>query len=319
MKKVIKIIGAGQLGSRHLQALKSVSIPLKIEVIDAFQGSLDTAKERYESIPGFEYHELEYSLELKSSEDTDVAIIATNADVRKQVIEDLLNSTRVKNLIIEKIMFNEPEEYAVIEALLIKHQVNAWVNCPMRMMPSYQNIHEMLESSPINYRVTGGAFGLMTNAIHYLDHVAHLSACDAFSLDLSGLSPELIPSKRKSFYEITGRLTAIFSDGSRCEMIEELNSQAPVLIEIFNQNHRYIIRENQRLAWYSGELNNWQWSEIQFDILFQSQMTGLVVEKILQENQCDLTPFASSKKIHLQLLNPIQNFEKFQEEEFLFT
>jgi hypothetical protein len=319
MKKIIKIIGAGQLGSRHLQALKSVQTPLKIHVIDAFQASLDLAKERYESIPGFEHHELVYSLDCNDSEDIDIAIIATNADVRKKVISDLLACSRVKNLIIEKIMFNDVDDYDVIEKLLEKHHVQAWVNCPMRMMMSYQSIAETIGNSPINYRVTGGTFGLMTNAIHYLDHLAYLSACDAFLLDLSGLSPQLLPSKRKGFYEITGRLIAEFADGSRCEMIEDFNSKAPVLIEIFNQNHRYVIRENERLAWYSGELNDWQWSEIQFDIPYQSQMTTQVVEKILQDNACDLSPYAISKKIHLQLLKPIKNFEKFSAQEFLFT
>jgi hypothetical protein len=319
MKKVIKIIGAGQLGSRHLQALKAVRTPLKIHVIDAFQASLDLAKERYESIPGYEHHELQFSLEINDCENTDIAIIATNADVRKKVITDLLASCHVKNLIIEKIMFNAAEDYAVIEHLLEKHQVQAWVNCPMRMMMSYQNIHETLGHGPIHYRVTGGAFGLMTNAIHYLDHLSHLSACEEFSLDLSGLSTDLLPSKRKGFYEITGRLLAQFADGSRCEIVEDLNSRAPVLIEIFNQNHRYIIRENERLAWYSGEHNDWKWTEIQFDIPYQSQMTTEVVEKILQDNTCDLSPYAISKKIHLQLLNPIKNFKKFKQEEFLFT
>jgi hypothetical protein len=319
MKKIIKIIGAGQLGSRHLQALKNVQTPLKIHVIDSFQASLDIAKERYESFLGFSHHELVFSLNLDDTEDTDIAIIATNADIRKKVINDLLANCQVKNLIIEKIMFNDENDYNVIETLLQKNRVQAWVNCPMRMMRSYQTVTDTLGNTPISYRVTGGAFGLMTNAIHYLDHLAHLSACDTFSLDLSGLSPHLLLSKRKGFYEITGRLVAEFVDGSRCEMIENLNSQAPVLIEIFNQNHRYVIRENERLAWYSGNSNNWQWNEIQFDIPYQSQMTTQVVEKILQYNTCDLSPYETSKKIHLQLLNPIKNFEKFSEQEFIFT
>jgi Oxidoreductase family, NAD-binding Rossmann fold len=319
MKKFIKMIGAGQLGSRHLQALKSVQTPLKIHVIDVFQSSLDLAKERYESIPGFDHHELVYSLDCQHGEDIDIAIIATNADVRKKVISDLLAGNRVKNLIIEKIMFNDMDDYEVIEKLLEKHHVQAWVNCPMRMMISYQHLAETIGNSPINYRVTGGAFGLMTNAIHYLDHLAYLSACNTFLLDLSGLSPHLLSSKRKGFDEITGRLVAEFADGSRCEMIEDFNSKAPVLIEIFNQNHRYVIRENERLAWYSGELNDWRWKEIPFDIPYQSQMTTQVVEKILQDKICDLSPYAISKKIHLQLLKPIKNFEKFSAQEFLFT
>ena len=49
MKKVF-IIGAGQLGSRHLQALKYVKEALDISVIDPREESLSTAKERYASL-----------------------------------------------------------------------------------------------------------------------------------------------------------------------------------------------------------------------------------------------------------------------------
>ena len=50
-KYKIFIIGAGQIGSRHLQALRAVRIPLKISVIDPSTESLDLAKQRYEEMP----------------------------------------------------------------------------------------------------------------------------------------------------------------------------------------------------------------------------------------------------------------------------
>ena len=46
--KTVLVIGAGQLGSRHLQALKLVQNDLSISVVDPFQASLDVAKERFE-------------------------------------------------------------------------------------------------------------------------------------------------------------------------------------------------------------------------------------------------------------------------------
>ena len=55
-KKVV-IIGAGNIGSRHLQALKAVKIPLEIFVIDPSQASLDLSKERYKSMPEGKFSE----------------------------------------------------------------------------------------------------------------------------------------------------------------------------------------------------------------------------------------------------------------------
>ena len=80
MKKVY-LIGAGQIGSRHLQALKSVSQPLSIKVIDPFQNSLDVAKQRYEEMPAGEHeHEVSYHTEIPSDgEEVDLAFITTSA------------------------------------------------------------------------------------------------------------------------------------------------------------------------------------------------------------------------------------------------
>jgi ornithine cyclodeaminase/alanine dehydrogenase-like protein (mu-crystallin family) len=42
------IVGAGNIGSRHLQALKLVKTPLKIHVIDPSMNALKISKERYD-------------------------------------------------------------------------------------------------------------------------------------------------------------------------------------------------------------------------------------------------------------------------------
>ena len=54
----ICIIGAGQLGSRHLQALKMVLQPLLITVVDPSSESLKMAEERYQAAAGSGNHQL---------------------------------------------------------------------------------------------------------------------------------------------------------------------------------------------------------------------------------------------------------------------
>lgn len=46
----IAIIGAGQLGSRHLQGLKRAQIPMKIQVVNNALQALEVAEERYEQV-----------------------------------------------------------------------------------------------------------------------------------------------------------------------------------------------------------------------------------------------------------------------------
>jgi len=304
----VKIVGAGQLGSRHLQALKGVRQPLDIQVIDPSEASLKVARERFDAVSSGQSHHISFNTSLDEGDATDIAIVATNSDVRRKALEGLFNVSRVKFLVVEKLLFNQPADYAVIERRLAATGAKAWVNCPMRVMPVYGEIKKNLAQTPIYYRVTGSQFGLVTNAIHYLDHLAHLSGCEEFELDTSGLDHMPIPSKRSGFIELNGTLTARFADGSRCEMTCYPSGNAPVVVEIFNQENRYLVRESEGKLWHAGENSEWRWSEQDAPIPYQSQITTEVVESLLKTGNCSLTPYQASAHIHMQLLDPLLEF-----------
>lgn len=300
----IKIIGAGALGSRHLQALKSVNYPLDIKVIDPSMTSLKVAKERYESFPSEQNHQITFSPNFEQQDNTDIAIIATNSDVRKKALDTLFRSSKTNALIIEKLLFNDRDDYQKMEQILIDTGAKAWVNCPMRVMPVYEKIKSTI-TSPVSYRVTGSQFGLVTNAIHYIDHVVHLSGCEEFEIDTSGLDRIPIPSKRSGFLELNGTLVVRFADGSRCEITCYASGAAPIVVEIFNEKNRYIVRESEGKLWHTGEDSQWAWTEQAAPIPYQSQITTALVESLLSSGNCGLTPFATSARIHLRLLDPL--------------
>ena len=107
MKRVF-IIGTGELGSRHLQALKGVNQNIDINIIDPSSESLDIAKERYEAIPGNQNNKISYNESIKnidSLKQIDIVIIATSSSVRSMVTIDLLNKFKVNTIIFEKILF----------------------------------------------------------------------------------------------------------------------------------------------------------------------------------------------------------------------
>lgn len=304
----IKVIGAGQLGSRHLQALKGVNQPLDIQVIDPSEASLQVAKERYESVPSGQVHHISYSTSFDRTDATDVAIVATNSDVRRKALESLFDASDTRLLVVEKLLFNQCIDYAEIESKFAKTRAKVWVNCPMRVMPVYEQIRANIASSPISYRVTGSRFGLVTNAIHYIDHAVHLSGCEKFELDTRGLDRTPIPSKRHGFIELNGTLVALFADGSRCEITCYPTGTAPVVVEIFNEKTRYVVRESEGKLWHACESSQWAWAEQDAHIPYQSQITTEVIESLLSTGDCGLTPFATSSRIHLQLLDPLMEF-----------
>jgi predicted dehydrogenase len=305
----IFIVGAGQLGSRHLQALKTVPISLDITVVDPSETSLRTARERYESIPGVQTHSVRYLREVPASFDpVDIAIIPSNSDMRRQIVETLLGRGTVRSMVLEKLLFDKKNDYATVEDLLRNNEVRAWVNCSMRTMPFYAGLRTLFQGTPFTYIVTGSQFGLITNAIHYIDHMAFLSGGSRFSLDTSLLHLPPIESKRKGFLELNGTLTVRFENGCSGVLTCFPDGDLPVMVEIISAGTRLISREWERKAWIARSGEGWAWKETDAVIPYQSQMTAQVVGDILTKGTCGLVPYNESMQLHLQMLEPLREF-----------
>src|SRR3989344_5307494 len=91
----VYIIGAGQIGSRHFQALKRVKFPLSVTVVDPSEQSLAVAKKRYEEMPKGRYrHEIKYLQEIDTGQKIDLIILATTSNVRAKIIKDVLKKNQ---------------------------------------------------------------------------------------------------------------------------------------------------------------------------------------------------------------------------------
>lgn len=318
MKRVI-LIGAGQIGSRHLQALKAVSLPLDIAVIDPSQESLARAKERYDSLPqGNCAHTVAYHKNFPEKfSDVDFAIIATNSDVRRQATEYLLQRAKVQYLLFEKILFSKKQDYIDIKNILEKTKTPAYVNLSMGMHPLYGTIQEKLQGRKFFYHVSGGQFGLITNAIHYLSHMASLSGSQKFTVDTSLLDKNPVPSKRKEFLEYNGTLLARFVDGSLGIFEGYGEGSAPCQVTIYNEYVRVISREVEGKSWISHSQNGWPWEELDTPWPYQSQMTTLLAENFFQGKKCVLPNYHTAMETHLQLLEPLlEHLNKYSEKKY---
>jgi len=96
----IVIVGAGQLGSRHLQSLKQIHLLSNLFVIDPNLHSLDLAKERYNQIESNNnIQKIIFSPDVKClPEVIDFLVLATNSNGRCQIIESLISSYSIKNI-----------------------------------------------------------------------------------------------------------------------------------------------------------------------------------------------------------------------------
>ncbi len=307
--KNILIIGAGQIGSRHLQALKKVNFHLNILVIDPSSASLEQAKERYDAFDGGKFeHKIEYQTSVPSGRHIfDIAIVASSSDVRRKITEILLKKHGVKYLILEKILFQKRSDYEQISKLLKNTKTRCWVNCPMRMMPFYGGIKKHKPEKIISYSVSGGNYGLVTSTIHHLDHIVYLTGDESFQISSELLDKDPVPSKRKGFLEITGTLTAKFSKGTIAVFSSYKTPGLPLIIKIDTEHFRYIIKESEgEVLIFSSDKNEWKNEKI--DIPYQSQMTTGLVEELLKTGTCRLVSYDVSAETHVQFLEPLRRF-----------
>lgn len=303
--KTILIIGAGEIGSRHLQALARSEAPFRIQVISRSATSLNIANERFLQVNNnASKHLVEYYTDLHQTRSkVDIAIISTNSDVRKDIIKNLLNKANVSYLIFEKVLFQKLEDFEEIEALLKQKGIRAWVNCFRRSIPFYKNIKKDLnESKKIYYTVQGGDWNLASNAIHFIDLFSFLTEETDIDIDINFLDKKIKESKRKGFMEFSGKLYCRTKRGSELVLLSESNLSAPFFTTIMSEQVFYIIDETAGNVKMTRENTAWKWEETNFKFYYQSEFTHLAVKEILETGSCSLTPFHNSALLHKPMI-----------------
>lgn len=306
--KNITLIGAGQLGSRHLQALAQVKQAISIQVIDSSIDSLKVAEARFKEVSGNFKGNISFHTDISYLEkEIDIAIIATNSKVRRGVIEQMIANSKVEYLILEKVLFVKTGDYEAVQTLLTENNIKTWVNCPRRMMPFYQDLQKEL-SGTIHFTATGNAWGLGCNGIHLLDLFAFLTQSSNLVLSNELIDKTIIESKRAGYIEFTGTITG-FTDKYSFHITSFPNDVSPLHININTPNVRYSIQEGATgKVWISKLENAWKWEEASFSMPFQSQLTNLVVDELLEKGNCSLTTFKESSTLHLLFLNNLISF-----------
>jgi len=302
----------GQIGSRHLQALALLDRPSTVYAIDPSQMSLDTARQRFDAAAEEGTStQVVYSTTTRTlPERLDVVIVATSADVRRRVVEELLATRSVRNLILEKILFQSVDDLRAVNALLSKHGVMCWVNCPMRMVPFYRSLRSELADAgagSLRFSVSGSLVGIGCNTIHYLDLVAFLSGQSLYKLDGSRLDPGVVPSKREGFIELTGTIQGVGADGTEFSLTSLPRGRAPLIINIVCDALHCIIREEERRCWIARGSQGWEWTDMTFEMRYQSEITQLTVQSILDSGDCELTSYDESSLLHSALLDVFAN------------
>jgi hypothetical protein len=298
----LAIIGAGQLGSRHLQGLSQLALDCEIDVIDPSSTSLEVARQRFEEMPTNKaVRRVRYNAAIDFlPKDLDFVVIATSSDVRLGVLESLLRHASVRFLLLEKVLFQRFGDYGQAQQLLRQHGVKAWVNFPRRAYSIYFEIREFFTGDKLLYaKVMGGDWGLGCNGIHFIDLVAMLTGERLDSINTTDLDKQLLPSKRKGFIEFTGTLRGSYMSGASIEITSLLGSSARLLIMLRSEQRTCILDETEGCAFFLNCSKGTTWERKVFRTPFLSELITGLVSQILQTKTCPLPEFEESVEYHL--------------------
>ena len=309
MKK-LAIIGAGELGSRHLQSLANLREAANIQLVDPCEQALNTAKNRFEAVKSDagQNVSIEFFQDIKElNDDINLCIIATNANVRLMVLENLLAAKKVKYIVFEKVLFQSEEQYGIAQRLLDEHQVKAWVNCPRRMFPIYTKLDKMLQNEMVNsIQVKGYNWGLACNSIHFLDLFAHFLKTTEYKINTQQLEDQVLGSKRKGFVELFGTLSGSFANGTTVELTcLESGKKPSLIIDIDTSKYLISVLETSQKIHILDKSDN-TLTERAIDFPYQSNLTEKVATDLFLRDNCNITTFRDSAAIHLPFISALK-------------
>lgn len=302
--KYIALIGIGGIGKWHLQSLLTLA---EEKIIYGVEPDLKTRTILEHTYYGRVEVKLVSSIEQLPSR-IDIAIIATNSAVRRNVFEQLVKKSDCKNVIFEKVLFQKVDDYYAVKEILVKRGINAWVNCARREWPGYIMLHEWLRDREIiSFSVKGGQWGLACNGIHMLDLITYLSGNIIESIDTSKLKDVIIESKRKGYYEIFGTLEG---KGAKCGLCELTCAEEPLpcIIDIVFKDMIISVFEEQNIYRISYADNEWHTEEHELGVKYQSELTAKVVEQILNKGICRLPDYNEAMAEHIVFIKALTVF-----------
>ena len=306
----ITIVGGGEIGSRHLQALCHLNNLTRIDLVDPSNNSLQIAQNRYKKTisPDKRCIELHCHNNLDSLPGTlDLVIIATNSTVREEALREITGKCSVKHLILEKILFQRKEQYLEVEKFLKESSIPTWVSCWMRTTDLFKQIKAAINfNNLIHIKVEGSQWRMGTSSLHFMDLFLYFTGCDDFKFTETQLSNELIDSRHKGCQEFKGRMMGENSRGDTLSLICLGPEDNPPTIEIVNGTESY------KITGLDGEVGFESTNDLsdligQATLPYQSQLTNIWVDDILSRGSCALPTYAESMPLHLELIRVLTN------------
>lgn len=315
----ILIVGCGQLGSRHLQAVASLPQVREIEVVDPRPEALQLGRERLaetpERCPATQVRWLS-SLE-GASRGGALCIVATQAQGRAQLVRQAADTRGYTRFLLEKLVAPSIAECEELADESRARGLSVWVNCQTRAYPFHQRVKAKLDpGEPMVLSVVGGNLGLATNGIHNVDLFVFYDGASRIDSAGSSIDPMLHKTSRGQ-WDLSGTLQASTEKGSRFTLTYAGDHRLSEQLSIGSRRYRCVVDHTQRWAVESDAASGWAWRPVPFeDEILVSRMTRTFASEILAAGRCELPTLEESLVSHRFLLGELQpHFSRLMERE----
>jgi predicted dehydrogenase len=296
----VAIIGCGNIGFRHLQALTAGSEPAEVTVVEPNPATHERIREHFAgAATSGKTFELVSALP-ESPQAFDLAVVATTTDTRRAAVDALLDRHDVRVLILEKVLFPRIADLTAVGDQLAERGVTAFVNCARRTWPGYAALRQDVSGGIVRrIDVGGNRFGLASNAVHLLDLAEYLTGAGITTISADGLDPGYVPSKRPGAVEIFGTLSANLSDATALTITCH-DKEDPLSVEVVVETDtgRVVIDELARTMTVEDQAREFAMQTV--------SETTWIYDDALRTQTCSLTPYADSARQHRALLNAVR-------------
>lgn len=288
----ILILGAGKIGSRHIESLYKSKHKFDIYIVEP---SSVQVKRLNKILSNYnKANNIFYFKEIKNFLIVfDCVIISTNSNIRRKLFSNLLKTNKFKNILFEKIAFTSLNEYKLTLKETKEKKINAFVNFPRRGFKFYKNIKaKLIKQGSISYSLMGSNWGFASNSLHNIDLFVYLTQNTTLVLDSFKIEKIIKSKKRKGYIDINGSIT--LKNNKNDFMILNDFSSSPALTNILNGaikietfKKSFLIYENLgKLV----EINNIDLSIKKYNIKipFQSNLTDKFIFKLITQKFSDL-------------------------------
>lgn len=189
------IIGAGKMGIRHAQGVKSLAETTAVTMADISKDALENAMKAIDD-SRFSYKLIN---ELKD-EEFDFCIIAATASGRNELLQ-LARQVKSKHILVEKPLGQSMQQVLDLKQYVDENALNCYVNLNMRLYESFIILKNDLQKIPQlqgnkTITINTGTLGIGANGIHYLDLFYFILNANSAELVAAEIDDALIPSGR---------------------------------------------------------------------------------------------------------------------------